>query len=103
MTFREFLEELAQVDRLSDMELSPGPFILQVNEVDGQAARILMQLDDMIDDDTKLKHGEAILVHNAIRNMDPDTLHEDGWYTDESRAFFYAWWWLVFWAAQKKD
>ena len=104
MTFKEFLEELAKVDRVSEMELSPGPYILQVNETDGQAAKILMRLDEMIEDDTKLKEGEAILMYNAMRHMDADRiLEDDGWYTEESRVFLYAWWWLVFWAAQKKD
>lgn len=103
MTLTEFLEGLAQVDGPTTLTMSPGPYTLNLNALDGRAARILLKLqEEIVTDETTLREAEGILIHNALRRMDPDRLHDDGWYTEDARAFLYAWWWLVFWASQEK-
>jgi hypothetical protein len=104
MTFEQFLDELAKTTADKPiMHLSPGPFAIKIGSLDAKAAKILQVLDKKLKPETPLRDAESILIAGALEEIVQKMESGDnggGWYTDETRAYLYAWWWLVFWASQ---
>ena len=104
MTFEQFLDGLTKItENEKELKLSPGPFTLKVGNLDAEAARILLRvLSEKLEPETLLKDAEAILIGGALEAIVLRELENAGseWLTDDVRAYLYAWWWLVFWAAQ---
>jgi hypothetical protein len=106
MTGPEFFEFLrSNIDQPSVITLAPGPWMLKVSLDDKHAADLVLQLYEVMSDTDRVDKAENILLNGALKrfgdHLKADVPLEECWHQTDVRAFLYAWWWIVFWAAQE--
>jgi hypothetical protein len=99
----EFFQILAAKGKKGTLELGPGPFKLEIEERDVEAARFLVELLA----DTRYQDADEILteiLHAVLHRSGQviDKGHEgDAIFEDERlKVLLSAWWWMTFFTAR---